>query len=298
MRIIFLVLFSLAVFSNALTISGLQWNKTNAADSSDVRLTWTGSDLPPRYPITILYKYRPAAQNNYYSVFWYTAATEAFTGASYYQGGTPYPLGGSGSTHRWEVAHDGTDTYSSQDVIKGIWYPQAFTANLDGSLNLDYEYFWAVDSGTTSTWMVTTESSAANLTSCVCTATSTYGAAYIMELGAAPWRQNQPDPTKNDEVLYGVIRDIQVFDTILSASDIATEIATESNSAQTAVGARHLWYSNVDPIPSDVTDKSGASHDPTWANAYRPIQWDSTIASGGTWGPFGNNDLFMLKAGF
>ncbi len=299
MRLILVLILWLSVVTHALTISGLHWNKSNATDSSDVRLRWTSTALPPRYPITILYKYRPAAQNDYYSVFWYTAATEAFTGASYYQGGTPYPLGGSGSTHRWEIAHDGTDTYSSQDVIKNVWYPQAFTAELDGGLNLDYNYYWAVDSGTTATWLVTASSSVGNLSSCVCTPTTTYGGDYIMELGASPWRQDTPDPTENDETLYGVIRDIQVYDTILSAADIATEMATESNAAVTAVGARHLWYSNVNPIPTDVADKKtgGTAHDPAWANAYRPIQWDSTISSN-RWGPFGDNDMFLIKAGF
>lgn len=262
----------------ATTIHGLFWNLHNTDANSDIRLRWTGAALPPRYPITILYKYKPIQQTGFYATFWYTAATEAFTGASYYNGGLPYPPGGSGgTTHKWEVAHDGTDTQSSQDVVKGIFYNQGFTAARDGSLNLNYIYYWAVDSGTTSTWQVTAQTTAANLTSCTCTSTLTGGGNYIMEAGGSPWEKNTPGANQNDETLSGVMRDIQVYDTILSAADIATEMATESNVALTAVGGRHLWYSNVDPIPTDVTDKSGAGHDPAWANALRPTQWDSTF---------------------
>lgn len=289
MKKIACILLLLVMVAQAVTIHALNWNLSNATANSDVRLRWTGTALPPRYPLTIMYKYRPRQQLGFYATFWYTAATEAFNGKSYYNGGLPYPPGGGGgsgggSTHTWEVAHDGTDTQSPQNVVTGVWYPQAFVSSLDGSNNLNYTYYWAVDSGTTSTWIVTAQTPANNLNgtlgSCVCTATAADGGAYILELGGSPWEANFGGNTgQNDETLSGWIRDIQIFDTTLSASDIATEMATESNAAVTAVGGRHLWYSNLDPIPTDVTDKSGAGHNPAWANTNRPIQFDSTFGS-------------------
>lgn len=262
------------------TIHALNWNLANTNASSDVRLRWTGAALPPRWPLTILYKYRPRQQTGFYATFWYTAATEAFNGQPYYNGGLPYPPGGSGgTTHKWEVAHDGTDTQSSQDVVKGVWYPQAFVSSLDGSSNLNYIYYWATDSGMGASYQITAQTTAASLVTCVCTSTSVNAGAYIMEAGASPWESGSNGAGTNDETLSGWLRDVQVFDTILSSSDITTEMATESNAAVTAVGIRHLWYSNLDPIPTDVTDKSGAGHDPAWANALRPTQFDSTIGS-------------------
>lgn len=274
LMILFLLLLSQAFTA---TISGLHWNVDNNAGNSDVRLVW--GTPPPRWPLTILYKYSPHPHNDYYAVFWYTSDDENYSGQSYYNGGTPYPLGGSGSTHYWEIAHDGTDSYTDL-VVKDVWYPQAFSSQLDISGDLQYVYYWAVDSGTTSTWTQTASTTAGALSACACTATTWSGGGYVIELGASPWRRDAVGSGTNDETLYGVIRDIQIFDTVLSASEIATEMATESNAAITEVGQRHLWYSNMDPIPTDVTDKSGSGNDPTWANANRPIQWDSVVASG------------------
>lgn len=267
---------------DAATMHGLQWNVQNAAANSDVRLRWTGANLPPRWPLTILYKYKPIQQNDYYAIFWYSDADETFDGSNDYQGATPFPPGGSGAVHNWEIAAKGTDTYSTQVVVAGQFRSQAFTSATDISSNLNLRYLWAVDSSTTSTHYVDFQYTAADLASCGCTATAivSQGHTYIMELGASPWRSAfNGDGTANDETLSGVIRYIQIYDTLLSASDIVSELASNSNNAVTAVGGRHLWYSNIDPVPSDVTDKSGAGHNPAWANALRPIQWDSTFGS-------------------
>ena len=279
LKIWILAVLALLSGAHAITLSGLHWNVSNGTANSNVWLKWTSP--PPRWPLTILYKYKPHQQTGYYATFWYTADNDAFSGASYYQGGLPYPPAGAGGTaHRWEVAHDGTDTYTTQEVVKGVWYPQGFVSELDGSSNIDYTYYWAIDSGVTSTWIQTAEGSAANLSSCSCTATTWSGGTYDLSLGVSPWTANAGgDPTANDETLYGVIRDLQIFDTVLSASEIAQEMATESNAAVTSVGGRHLWYSNMNPTPSDVTDKSGSGNNPSWVNALRPAQWDSTFGS-------------------
>lgn len=34
------------------------------------------------------------------------------------------------------------------------------------------------------------------------------------------------------------------------------------------------WYVNLNPTPSDISDKSGAGHDPAWLNANRPTLWE------------------------
>ena len=35
------------------------------------------------------------------------------------------------------------------------------------------------------------------------------------------------------------------------------------------------WYINDNPTPTDVTDKSSAGHDPSWANSNRPTLWEA-----------------------
>ena len=56
----------------------------------------------------------------------------------------------------------------------------------------------------------------------------------------------------------------------MSITDIAAEAASEQDLPVTAAGTASRWYSNINPTPSDVSDKSGAGHSPTWDNANRP----------------------------
>ena len=57
-----------------------------------------------------------------------------------------------------------------------------------------------------------------------------------------------------------------LYDRALSFAEIQAKLALTSDDTTDP----DRWYSNINPTPTDVSDKSGAGHSPTWANANRP----------------------------
>jgi hypothetical protein len=60
------------------------------------------------------------------------------------------------------------------------------------------------------------------------------------------------------EEYKGIIRGFQFYDTLLTTGNVASELATPGS-------IRTPWYLNLNPTPSDVTDKSGNAHHGSWA---------------------------------
>jgi hypothetical protein len=81
--------------------------------------------------------------------------------------------------------------------------------------------------------------------------------------GDAPWNPSS-------EIMDGVIRNIQIYSAQLTVSDVVTEVGTPLS---TAAGSSNIWYMNLNPTPSDISDKSGAGHNPQWVGAERPLLW-------------------------
>ena len=56
----------------------------------------------------------------------------------------------------------------------------------------------------------------------------------------------------------------------LTLSDVLAEI---NSPRSTANGASNMWYMNLNPTPSDISDKSGNGHNPAWVGGERPRLW-------------------------
>lgn len=69
------------------------------------------------------------------------------------------------------------------------------------------------------------------------------------------------------ERLNGVLRGIQLYNVFLSPRDIVSE-ATPPQS--TKAGSGGTWYLNLDPVPGDISDKSGKGNQPEWVTSLRP----------------------------
>jgi hypothetical protein len=84
------------------------------------------------------------------------------------------------------------------------------------------------------------------------------------------------------EELNGVIRGIQIYSGLLSVADIQAEIAAPMS---TSAGQNRIWYLNVNPRPSDISDKKGIGtpHHPSWAGT-TALEW---TGEGGTPPPGG-----------
>jgi hypothetical protein len=82
---------------------------------------------------------------------------------------------------------------------------------------------------------------------------------------------NNPWPTEKSEAGYGSYRGFQIYSDALSVSDAQIEAANDAvNIPQTLFGLGKIWYMNQNPTPSDISDKSGNGHNPSWQNARRP----------------------------
>ena len=78
--------------------------------------------------------------------------------------------------------------------------------------------------------------------------------------GDAPWNPGR-------EVWDGILGGFQIDSAKLSLADIRSEALDPLSSA---AGSASIWYLNVDPTPEDLSDKSGAGHDPAWVGSERP----------------------------
>lgn len=97
------------------------------------------------------------------------------------------------------------------------------------------------------------------------------GASPAYYIGASDWTATG---SANSETPYGVIRGIRLFNAVLSIAELQQEAAAiGNNTAASSTGAANTWYINDNPTVADVTDKSGAGHNPSWANANRPADW-------------------------
>jgi hypothetical protein len=84
-----------------------------------------------------------------------------------------------------------------------------------------------------------------------------------LTFGDAPWQPGK-------ELCSCVLRGIQIYSSLLSPTDIQEEI---DSPLSTLAGSASIWYLNLDPTPTDISDKSGQGHDPVWVGPLRPGLW-------------------------
>ena len=210
---------------------------------------------------TYIWRVKPRQQTGYYVTFWWSQngsfLWDSGSPNSYY-GGHPYPqsANASGSSHWWEIATDSGGDYtntragSQKAVVKDQWYTQALrvTYNANGTKTL--VFYTALPSVAADDVIERTVSSG-------------YGnknpPSPALTFGDSPWYAEF-----QHERLSGVLRGIKIFNNVLSESDMLAEAA--SDSLATSPGIANIWYMNINPTPSDISDKSGKGHHPAWAD--------------------------------
>ena len=295
------------LYSAAATIHALEF-KENGTSNSDVRVIWSGSNLLPRVGHTAIWRYYPYDQSSFYAVAWHAPNDGQWDNGGYSYGTHPFPANdgtvdatgeannrnSASSIQFWEeaglvgasapdpgsglagfdyISSAGYDYGSDQglQVVKNQWYVQVRKCRLvsGGPHDGEYEHVFIPDLIGHPSFQI--QQFLPDIKS--------GGASPAFYFGASDWTASG---STNTETPFGRIRGIQLYDTFLSDADHATEAANSTlNAAQTSAGQAALWYINQDPTPSDVADKKtgGTAHNPSWANANRPDQWDSTIAS-------------------
>jgi hypothetical protein len=209
------------------------------------------------YPATYVWRINPRQQSGYYTTFFWAQADGAFIADSYY-GAHPYPDNGleTGRSHKWEISINGLDVTSdangnSTALGYGVWRTQALRVYDDGTAKR-HEFYWDLPDTT----KVIRYSAARS-----------YGASPpftpALTFGDAPW-------SVGNERLSGILRGLQIYSSALSLSDILAEIGAPLS---TVAGNSNIWYLNLNPTPSDISDKSGRGHHPSWVGSGRATLW-------------------------
>lgn len=243
--------------------------------------------------VTILFEYTPTdpEQAGYYTSFFFASRDpgtpnsgamgcfegtwngSACSGSSVraYYGAHPYPIMPPNSTdHYWEISTEQTDDVNADDgspvtVIAGQTYVQAFVVTNPGAGNSKTMKFF-VDLPNVTTGDIITRNTA-----------STYGDTPptnpMLFFADAPWSFQYG----RSERLAGRLRGLKIFAAALSQSDMLIEASRlDIDGAITTAGIDSIWYSNVNPTPTDISDKSGNANDPTWVNeSFKPTLWES-----------------------
>jgi hypothetical protein len=218
--------------------------------------------------VTYIFKVRPRQQTGYYTTFFWAnddgngnTATFEWAGsgvADSYYGAHPYPhdgtnpLFGGGTTHQWEISVEQAD-FVNGAVDKDVWYTQVMRVWADGT-GKHHEFYW--DWPSTDPAHLVAHSSAT-------TWGNTPPPAPALTFGDAPWAPGR-------ELCSCILRGIQIYSSLLSLADIHDEIASPQS---TVAGRASVWYLNLNPTPTDITDKSGRGNHPDWVGPLRPGLW-------------------------
>ena len=266
---------------------------SNFASGSDIRIIFDGSNLLSRTSHTVIWQWNSLpGSDGYRAQTWHSHNTGSFAGDTYEFGAHPFPCdgnfdgngqatggtGGSGSARYMEMAglnaldHIANPMASSFPISEsspngGTIYTSARTVRVSGA-NLVHRVYPDVINSPSNYIEITIAT--ADLTAA--------GSTPAFYFGASDWRSGLGGggAGTNDETPGYMMRFFRLFSTALDASgtsDLVAEASVVNNDPATAAGASSIWYSNISPTPSDITDKSTAGHNPTWANANRPTLW-------------------------
>lgn len=242
------------------TLSGLDFPGSGATVKT-MRFRFT--DPLAIYPATYIWRCKPRQQNGYYTAFFWgnddglgDLRTFLWTRkgrADSYYGAHPYPRDHPyGNIHDWEIALE-QDDFVNGVVVYDRWYTQALRVWADAR-GKHHEFYWDLPNADEGHRVVRTSP-------------ATWGNVNpprpTLTWGDAPW-----NPGK--EVWNGVIRGIQIYSAKLSMQDMLSEANAPRS---TAAGAASIWYLNTNPTPADISDKSGAGHNPEWVGSERPLRW-------------------------
>jgi hypothetical protein len=232
---------------------------------------------PSNAGVTYIWRAYPRRQGGYYTTFfWGNDGTFTWSngGASTYYGAHPYPWPDDppgGRTHQWQIAADGFDILNGA-VVYDRWHTQALRVWADAA-GKHHEFYWDLPN-TDATHRVSYvgHSSWNNVNP----------PAPALTWGDAPWAPGQ-------EVYSGVLRGIQIYAANLTLVDLLSEVASPLS---TAAGASSVWYLNLNPTPSDISDQSGRGHNPAWVGSARPALYAENPGS-----LIAANDNYAVQSG-
>lgn len=181
---------------------------------------------------------------------------------------------------QFEVATYNKDYVTGVDIVNNAWYSLAHVATRVGGEGTQTHH---------KGWMALPSTSAGDIVESVDgEQTGTWATAAhapptpAMFFGQSPEWPGHPGFSWGHYLGYdelnGIIRAIQIYTTALTQAQVVARAALDTDAAvlslNTSDGISSAWYLNMNPTPTDVTDKSGNGHDGSWNHASnRPGLW-------------------------
>jgi hypothetical protein len=267
---------------------------TQATSSVSYGLEWPGDGAVrrmlywhnpfPIYDATYIFKVYPRKKtvppdpNGYFTTFFWgndgDFIWDGGNGNTYY-GAHPYPIPAPNGAGQWEISAYSHDYVTGSEVGWNRWYTQAFVAWRTSSTTTHHLFYYDLPDTSKVIEQDIVDANWANRNPP--TPAIVIGQAPDL-CGPVPGNCGQSWGGYGGwEEFNGIIRGIQIYNDNLSITDILAEIASPKS---TAAGAAAIWYLNIDPRPSDVTDKKGSGnpHNPSWAGT-TALEWTGTSPS-------------------
>jgi hypothetical protein len=226
----------------------------------------------PIYDATYVFRVFPRKKTvpsnsptGYYTTFFWgnngTFIWDNGNGNTYY-GAHPYPIPAPNGPGQWEISVNSNDYVTGSEVVWDRWYTQAFRAWRESPSVTHHEFYWDLPD----TSKVITQTVVDPHWAAVNPPSPAIVMGQAPNLNGASW-----GTYPGWEEFNGIIRGIQLYSGLLSLADIQAEIA---NPMSTTAGKNLIWYLNVNPRPSDVTDKKGVGtpHNPAW-DGTTALEW-------------------------
>lgn len=221
---------------------------------------------PSGQGVTIIWRAYPRQQASFYTTFFWANddGTGTLNTCWFWDSGNigstwgahPYPdPSPNGTDHFWEIACEGQDAVAGSHIVYDRWYTQAFRCwGASGNVKHHEFYYDLPDTAKVVTYTTSSSSWGDNLPPFP-----------KLTFGDAPHNEG-------GEVYSGILRNFLIYNDLLSTADILNEYASPGS---TVDGAASLWYKNLNPTPSDISDKSGNGHHPSWVGSERPTLYST-----------------------
>jgi hypothetical protein len=246
--------------------TGLEWSG-NESTTFERMLLWSSPFAI--YDATYMFKVYPRKKTTgsnpryYTTFFWGNNGTFTWDSgaANTYYGGHPFPVTAPLGPGQWEISTNSNDYTTGVEVVWDRWFTQVFRAWRESATLTHHEFIWDYDD-----WLANGTSILTRTNNDVGWADTNPPAPAIFvgqgpNVGGVSW-----GGYAGFEEYKGIIRGMQFYDALLTMGNVASELASPGS-------VRSPWYLNVNPKPTDITDKSGNGHHPSWIGADRPALW-------------------------
>ena len=237
----------------------------------------------PIYDATYVFKVYPRKKTNtyaYYTTFFWcndgTAAWDTNGRQNSYYGAHPYPTPPTSGPGQWELSVYNADFVTGQEVQWDRWYTQVVRVWRESARVTHHEFYWD--------WPDTSKKIEYTVDDPDWAARNPPTPAIVIgqspNVNGVSW-----GGYPGWEEFNGVIRGIQMYSGLLSMADVQAEVATPLS---TNAGRNLVWYLNLNPRPSDVTDQKGIGtpHNPSWdgttATEWSAVSNDTTAPAAPT----------------